>query len=141
MYTYNRDYILRLLEELGKVLSRIKGLVINQQLAEALILLDGFLEEIGFDKANYHTYSPLDFTRLIINEKKLKDEEIEIIGTVLLKKGEVLLMMNDGANKGLDCIYKSQLLLEYVNNRSHKEVSLGRLNKIDSCKSILFKYK
>ena len=130
---YQKDYILRIIEQIGVLIRGIFGLIENGNLEQAREKLDNLYYEALKEDAAFFTLIPEDkLTQKLLMDHNYTNAHLEILAELLNAEAE--LAFASGNRKGsLEYSRKSLTLLEFL-DKVYKTYSQERLDKIDMLK-------
>jgi hypothetical protein len=127
-----KDYLMRQLMQLFEALQMIIRQRKKGENQLALDNIDYFYSILKMDNNEVNKLSIEQFFQLLITEKKLTNEQLEMVAYVLKEQGE----MADSEENRVDFFRKAYFLLE-KSERESITFSLDRLMKIEELKEYL----
>lgn len=127
-----RDYLIKQFEEFGKVLGVILGLKKEGNLSQ--------LNEMIREAAQKYAATEIDHVEMIpddllmsslIDEKKLTDEQLKMLGDLLFEKAEYYLAANAPEEQSLNCYKKSKLIYSFLKDHATLNFSLDMHYKLE----------
>ena len=130
---YQKDYILKMIEMLGKFIAAIFDRISNGKFNEAEELLDESYETLLKESAAKFTFIPKEqLTEQLLSEYHFVNEQLEILAILFKIEGD-LRFAQKNFNLSADFLEKSLILLEFLDNNS-KLYSMERKSNIDELK-------
>ena len=126
---YQKDYIIRMIEQIGKLIAGILGLIKKGEFSYASEQLgDIYFEMLREDAAFFRTIPEEELVHKLINEHNYTNGHLEILAELFNAEAE--LEMAQGENSGsLEYSRKSLVLFEFI-DKENKTYSSDRLNKM-----------
>lgn len=127
-----RDYLIKQFEEFGKVLGLILGLKREGNLSQ--------LNDMIREASQKYAASEIDFVETIpdelllstlIDEKKLTDEQLKMLGDLLFEKAEYYLASASPEIQSLNCYKKAHLIYSFVKEHATLNFSLDMHYKLE----------
>jgi hypothetical protein len=127
-----RDYLIKQFEEFGKVLGVILGLKKEGNLSQ--------LNEMIREAAQKYAATEIDHVEMIpddllmgslIDEKKLTDEQLKMLGDLLFEKAEYYLASGAPEEQSLNCYKKSRLIYSFLKDHATLNFSLDMHYKLE----------
>lgn len=116
---YQKDFIMRLIEMIAEVITRILGFIKNGDPEQANHLLENayrdFLKE---DASFFRNISKEELTNKLLNEHNYTNDHLKILSELFFAEGELNLAKND-KKKSLNYYEKSLLLLKFTEQNSN----------------------
>ena len=129
---YQKDYILRLIEEFGTVLAKILGLKQNKQFQEAIDMIDETSLNYLKIRMNYVTsLSDKELIEVLEKDTELGSEMLGMLADLLKQQADIDLELGE-KEKSRNEYQKALLLLNYLNSKELEVFSLDRMNKIST---------
>jgi hypothetical protein len=127
-----RDYLIKQLEEFGKILGQILGLKKEGNLSQLNDMIREASQkyaatEIGFAE----TISDELLLATLIDEKRLTDEQLKMLGDLLFEKAEYYLAYNSPEAQSLNCYKKSYLIYSFLKEHATINFSLDMHYKLE----------
>jgi len=128
---YQKDYILRIIEQMGKLIAGILGLIKKGELEPAGEQLDNlYYEMLQHDASFFNAIPESELTHKLLDEHNYTNGHLEILAELF--NAEALLKHAQGNNQGsLEYSRKSLILLEFI-DAEYKTYSTERLNKMNA---------
>jgi len=128
---YQKDFILRMIEMFGELLSGIMGLIRKGEYSRAYDQIGKVYNEMLKEDASFFRSIPEnDLTQSLLMNHNFTNGHLEIIAELFNAEAE--LSMAQGNKSGsLEFSRKALILFEYVDS-DQKTYSLERLNKIET---------
>jgi len=136
--TYRRDYLLRLIDEFSKFLSKILQLQGEKHYQQALELIDETAKTLLHLNLNDFVNDEEAVMKSIEN-KLFNFDQLEILAELLMKKGDIYLDMVNNFS-AISCYEKSLYLFEYLQIHS-KNYSVERVRKMEDINFTLMNLK
>lgn len=125
----HRDLILREIQRLARLLARLLGFKDEGLFTKAFALVDeACLELSGLTSGQLTALTDEDFLELI-QEKELKEEQLEMLADILMAEGEML-REPDGKYESSQLRFRKAILLLNYLTGSRRQFSFERENKI-----------
>lgn len=125
-----KDYLMRLIEEMATVVARLFGLMTEDKLQEAIKLLDKTYDSFFKFEGKLLRFTPKEELLDILKEKEdMEAEQMEIVAELLRHEAEVWIKMGK-LQEGIDVLGKSIYLLEYLEQEQAHIYSIERKGKL-----------
>lgn len=127
-----RDYLVKQFEEFGKVMAILLGLKRDAKFSE--------LEELINTTAQKYTATEISFVETIsdelllqtlIEDKKLSDEQLKMLGDLLFEKAEYYLRSEISSTQADQCYKKAFLLYSFLKTQATLSYSLDMHYKLE----------
>jgi hypothetical protein len=134
---YQKDYILRLIEQVAKAIAVILGLISKKQYLEALEeAKKAYLNYLNIETSYLDSVPPDNMGEILQKETEMGHHELEIIGKLLKLEGDAFI--GQGKNEDARNKYLRGLsILEYINNTKNTEFSIERFQYIQQIRDRL----
>ncbi len=133
---FRRDYIQRMIEEFGKMLSHVMGLKAMNQNEMALDeLRNSYKTYFELDADFLHAIPTDDFLEIIIGKVELKKQHQEALAQALMTEGELLHDVNLFLARGLR--EKALRLFQHLEKTDTTTFSISRKDAVSELKAIL----
>ena len=134
---YQKDYILRLIEQVAKAIAVMLGFISKKQYLEALEeAKKAYLNYLNIETDYLDSIPPDKMVESLQEEAGMGQNELEIIGKLLKLEGDAL--VGQGKSEVAEKKYKRGLsILEYVNNLKNTEFSIERFQYIQQIQTQL----
>jgi len=109
-----KDYIQRMIDALSKVIGQLMGLKPPKGLE---LIQEAYQQYLKIEGDWLDGLAEGDLVDVLLNEKQLNIHQLEFLGELMAKEGELHLAMNE-SEKGISKLNKALLLLNYVNANS-----------------------
>ena len=130
---YQRDYILRMIEKIGVLVSGILGRIKKGEFQEASQSIDNAYQDVLKEDAAFFNNIPLaGLTDSLIGEHNYTNGHLEILSELFYAQAE-LSFAQGIRNESLQYYQKSLKLLDFVTEES-KSFSLDKQSRISSIK-------
>lgn len=134
---FRKDFMMRAIEEMAKVMAVILGLRKQGRFEEAHTAVSEayteYFKDIHLQLLNLPPESMVTAAR---EEFKLEDEQLSMLAELMLEEGYILVEL-DRKEEARDKLRRSLLLFTDVNRAQAKVFSLHRNNKISEINSLL----
>ncbi|MEL6253396.1 MAG: hypothetical protein AAFR87_15400 [Bacteroidota bacterium] len=125
-----KDYLMRLIEEMATVVARLFGLMTEDRLQEAIKLLDKAYDSFFKFEGKLLRYTPKEeLLKILTENENMEAEQMEIISELLRNEAEVWIKMGK-LDEGIDVLGKSIHLLEYLEKEQAHIYSIERKEKL-----------
>lgn len=119
---YEKDYIMRMIQQMVRVLLEIFGLKQKGSLEEAYDLIDMTLQQFtGLSSKMINDFDEENLLNFLSPSKNLNYEKCFVVGILLKEEGDLLFKQNMN-NEGLNRFRKAYALLDKVRNSSYAEM-------------------
>jgi len=128
---YQKDYILRLIEQAAMVLAAILGQIKRGDLDKAAENLDNFYYDIlKEDAAFFREIPPDNLTEKLLHEHNYTNGHLEILAELFSAEAELCMVKNNRAGT-IEYLQKALRLFEFI-DREYKTYSQERIDKIEA---------
>jgi len=128
---YQKDYILRLIEQLFKFLAEVLKLIKKREFSEASDRLESsYYEFLREDAAFFRNIPPDQLTQKLLQEHNYTNGHLEILAELFNAEAELELAQNK-KNGSLEYSKKALLLFEFI-DKEIRTYSTERLSKIET---------
>lgn len=111
---YQKDYILRMVEQMAAIIAGILGLIIKGDIPKATQAIESAYQDLLKEDAAFFSRIPLDdLTQKLIQEHNYTNGHLEILSELFYAQAE-LEYAQGNRDSGLQYYQKSLLLLEFV---------------------------
>ncbi len=125
-----KDYLMRYIEQLGKVLAYLLGFREKGDSKGGMEVIDEALKDmVRMDSAEINTIPEKQLVEELCLTRKLLLEQIKFIAELLFREGEFMAMENRRA-EAIKRYRKSSLLLRYIDEQE-KTYSLERIQRME----------
>jgi len=128
---FERDYLMRQLMQLFEVLQKIMRFRKKGEKGKALEQVQFFYASLKLEELSGNL-SVEEMMKLLVYDKKLTNEQLELLACVLKEQGE----MEESETLRLDCFRKAWFLLDKV-ERESVTFSMDRLMRLGELKEYL----
>lgn len=128
---FERDYLMRQLMQLFEVLQKIMRYRKKGEKGKALEQVQFFYASLKLEELSGNL-SVEEMMKLLVYDKKLTNEQLELLACVLKEQGE----MEESETLRLDCFRKAWFLLDKV-ERESVTFSMDRLMRLGELKEYL----
>jgi hypothetical protein len=131
MHMYQKDYILRIIEQVGKLIAGILGMIKKGEFSRASEeISDLYSDILREDAAFFRTIPEDELTNKLLNEHNYSGSHLEILAALFNAEAE--LELAQGKKTGsLEYFRKSLILYEFIDNE-YRTYSAERLFQIES---------
>jgi hypothetical protein len=127
-----RDYLIKQLEEFGKILGQILGLKKEGNLPQLNDMIREASQKYAATEIGFAETIPDELLlATLIDEKKLTDEQLKMLGDLLFEKAEYYLASNWLEAQSLNCYKKSQLIYSFLKEHATINFSLDMHYKLE----------
>lgn len=134
---FRRDYLQRLIEEAGEVISRLVGLRSEQRYQQALQLIDEVYDSFfPFSRHEMSHSSPEVMTSLVTETYRLSEEQITVLADLMREEAELWFDQGQWA-KGQQLLQGALRLLKHLDFQQPELYSFERARKIDTLQARL----
>jgi len=129
---HKRDYLVKQIEEFGKVIAILLGLKRDGKFPELTSLID--------DSAIKYTSTEIDFVESLMNdelisiltqEKKLNDEQLKMLADLLFEKAGYYSIATSNELQADNCYKKSYLIYSFLKENATLNYSLDLHYKLE----------
>ena len=131
-----KDYFLRYIEQLGKVMAVLMGLRDKGEAGKMLeVINEAYIDLLKFDSEYLKALSENELLEILIDKKDLVREQLEVAAELLLEEANI----HYGKNNIKECksMYKKSLILFIYIHDMDRTFSFERIDKMERIKSIL----
>jgi hypothetical protein len=128
---YQKDYILRMIEQVGKLIAGILTMIKEGEFSKASEeISDIYSDILQEDAAIFRTLPEDELTNKLLNEHNYSGSHLEILAALFNAEAE--LELAQGRRTGsLEYFRKSLILYEFI-DKEYRTYSAERLNQIES---------
>lgn len=127
-----RDYLIKQFEEFGKVLGQILGLKKEGNLSQLNDMIREASQKYAASEIDYVETIPDEvLLKTLLDEKKLTDEQLKMLGDLLFEKAEYYLRLNSPEGQSLNCYKKAYLVYSFLKEHATLNFSLDMHYKLE----------
>lgn len=131
---YQRDYILRMIEMIGELISAILGKIKKGDFQNASTQLSKIYYDILKEDASYFRTLPEEnITKKLLNDHNYTNGHLEILAELFNAEAELSQAQGD-KRSALEYSRKSLILFEFIDSEQ-KTYSLERINKMEAIRN------
>lgn len=132
-----KDYLLRMIEEMASVLARLFGLSEENKFEEAIKLLDKTYDSFFKFEGKLLRFTPKEsLLELLLENEKMEPEQLEVIAELLRAEAKIWQQMGK-LELAIDVLKKSIQILEYLEKEQAHIYSIERKDKLAQSKQSL----
>ena len=111
---FQRDYVLRLIEEFARFLAAMTGLKKEGKFDDALSMIEkAYREMFKLEPNVIKSLLPNEVIPFLLNEKEMNNEGLKMIGELLYEEG-MIYMENGDPVSATNVLVKSKILILYL---------------------------
>jgi len=134
---YRRDYLQRLIEEAGYVISRLMGLRTIGQHEDALQLIDEVYDSFfPFHRHEIMHTAAQDLPDWVVNTHRLSEEQITVLADLMREEAELWIDLGKW-DRGQQLLRGALQLLRHLDLQQPDLYSFERARKIDTLEELL----
>lgn len=134
---YQKDYILRLIEEFSKVLGVMLGFKLDGDYKKAEEVIDEALKKFTATDLNWlMSVEDKELLHELLERKKLNAEQVHIIAELLFQQAEI--NKANGKDKNAELCKRSLFLFEWVQEHQQKSFSVEIAKRVDLLRTIVY---
>jgi hypothetical protein len=127
-----RDYLIKQFEEFGKVLGVILGLKKEGNLSQLNNMIREAAQKYAATEIDYVETIPDELLlSTLVDEKRLTDEQLKMLGDLLFEKAEYYLVSNAPQEQSLNCYKKTLLIYSFLRDHATLNFSLDMHYKLE----------
>ncbi len=127
-----RDYLVKQFEEFGKVMAVLLGLKRDAKFSELEELINTTSQKYTSTEINFVETIPDELLlQTLIEDKKLSDEQLKMLGDLLFEKAEYYLKSETSSKQADQCYKKAFLLYSFLKTQATLSYSLDMHYKLE----------
>ncbi len=128
---FRRDYLVKQLEEFGKVMAVLLGLKRDGSLPELDALINATSQKYTSVEINStELISDNDLLHTLCDDKKLNDEQLKILADLLFEKAEYYLLNHSPDEQSRNCYKKALVIYSFLQEHATLNFSLDMHYKL-----------
>jgi hypothetical protein len=132
---FQRDYILRLIEDFARFMAAMSGLKREGKLDDAMTLIDeAYRDLFKVEARSIKSLKPDELIQFLQAEKGMNNEALKMIGELLYEEGMIYVDHGDPVS-AVNVLQKSKVVIHYLMEHDHvysfdRNEKLLHINKI-----------
>jgi Family of unknown function (DUF6483) len=128
---FRRDYLVKQLEEFGKVMAVLLGLKKEGSLSELDELLRSTSQKYtSIEISSVELIPDNDLLQTLCDDKKLNDEQLKMLADLLFEKAEYYLLDHAPEEKSQNCYKKAYVIYSFLQKHATLNFSLDMHYKL-----------